>query len=451
MRRSVAAWAPALCAALTAAAAQAQPDPLDRRPLGRELPTFSAAADPAVETSPAAVDPTGTLRLADALAAALLGNPELASEAYELRVREATRLQAGRRPNPTLAIEVEDVLGSGEFGGASDSQTTLQVGQLVELGGKRAARIRLAEAERGLAGWDYEARRLDVFTATADAFARVLAAQERSRLAADAVRLAEAMDRAARHRVAAGLGSPAERIRADVAVAEAALARERAGRTLLAARNELARQWGATAARFEDAAGDLAALPELPTLDELRRRAAESPELARWTTEREGRDAELASARSVRAPDVTLAAGPRYLAGSDDATLVLGASLPLPLWDRNDGAIAEARYRRAKAVQEQRAAELRVEAELAATRAAFEASAAEAERLRASVVPGLDRLVRELQRGYEAGRNSQHEALEAEIERIAASERRFEALLEAQLAAHRLERLTGAPLGKEAR
>ncbi|MEB2346627.1 MAG: TolC family protein [Deltaproteobacteria bacterium] len=450
MRRSVAAWAPALCAAL-AAPAQAQPGPPGPLPLGRELPTFSAAADPAASAAPAAVDPTGVLGLEDALAAALLGNPELASEAYELRAREAALLQAGRRPNPTLSLEVEDVLGSGELGGASESQTTLEIGQLVELGGKRAARVRLAEAERGLAGWDHEARRLDVFTATADAFAELLAAQERSRLAAAAARLAAALGRAARQRVAAGLASPAERIRADVTVAEAALASERAERAVAVARAALAQQWGGTEARFERAAGDLGVPPEPPPLDELRSRAAGSPERARWAVAREGRDAELAGARSARVPDVTLAAGPRYLAGSDDATLVFGASLPLPLWDRNDGAIAEARYRRARVEQEQRAAEQRADAELAAARAALLASSAEAERLGASVLPALDRLAAELRRGYEAGRNSQHEVLEAEAERIATSLRRVDALLEAQRAAHRLERLTGAPLGRAAR
>ena len=38
---------------------------------------------------------------------------------------------------------------------------------LVELGGQRGKRLRLAQLDRDLSGWDYEVRRLDVLTAVA--------------------------------------------------------------------------------------------------------------------------------------------------------------------------------------------------------------------------------------------------------------------------------------------
>ena len=47
------------------------------------------------------------------------------------------------------------------------------------VGGKRQRRVDLAETERELAGWDYEAKRLAVATTLADRFNAVLGAQRR--------------------------------------------------------------------------------------------------------------------------------------------------------------------------------------------------------------------------------------------------------------------------------
>jgi cobalt-zinc-cadmium efflux system outer membrane protein len=451
MRGLAPAWGGAALAlsATLAAPVAAQPVAPDPRPLGRGLPTFAAPADPEAAGVPAPVEPTGPLPLSDALAAALLGNPSLAARSYEVRAREAAELQAGLRPSPSLSTEVEDVLGSGDFHGVRSAQTTIQLGQLVELGGKRAARMRLAAAERQLAVWNYEAARVEVFTGAADAFIEVLAAQERLRLADEGLAVARAVRGVATRRVEAGLASPAEEIRAAVAVETAGVEREHADHELETARTALAALWGGVEARFERAEGDLHELPELPPLAELQRRAVDGPDLARWTAELEARDAALVRARSGRTPDLTIEAGPRHLNGSDDAALVFGVSLPLPLWNRNQGAVAEAAFRRAQAASEQRAAQVRVAAELAIARTALRASAEEAALLRDRVVPGLERAVAVLRRGYEEGRHSQLEVLEGERARLAAREQALRALVEAHHSALQIERLTGAPLEEQ--
>lgn len=429
-----------------AASAQARDPSVATRPLGVELPSFQAPSDPDATSAPAPAHPTGVLPLRDALAAALLGNPLLAARSYEVRAREAAVLQAGRLPNPTLSTEVEDLFGSDELSGVRESQTTIQLGQLLELGGKRAARVRLATARRRLAGFDYETARIAVFTETTDAFVEVLAAQERLRLADEALVVARSVHDVAERRVSAGLASPAEEIRARVAVDAAGVEREHADHELENARTTLAGSWGGTEARFERAEGDLADLPAPPALAELERRALESPPLARWAAELESRDAALARERSQRIPDVTLAAGPRYRAGLDETALVVGMSLPLPVWDRNRDAIVEARHRRARAARERRAAEVRVAAAVRTALTSLRASTEEARMLEERVLPGIDRALAVLRRGYERGRHSQLEVLESARTRLAAREQRLRALVEAHHAALRLERLTGVPL-----
>jgi cobalt-zinc-cadmium efflux system outer membrane protein len=415
-------------------------------PVGRELPAFEAPSLPTTRAPEAPPEPAGLLRLEDALAAALLRNPELAADAYEVRAREAGLLQAGAHPNPSVSLEVEDFAGSGEFSGVDSAQTTLLLGQLIELGGKRAARVDLATADRDLALWDFEVRRIDVLVQTADAFVDVLAAQERHRLAADALEIARSMQRVATRRLRAGMASPAEEIRAGVLVDVAEVEREHTEHGLLTARQALAASWGGERPRFERAEGDLEQLPAVPASDALAQWLETSPGVARWQTELARRDAAHARAASERVPDVTLHAGPRHLAGPEDTALVVGVAIPLPLWNRHQGAVQESEFRLAKLASEARAARLRTSTELEAARVALQASSEEARLLRTRVLPGTERAVEALRRGYEQGRFAQVEVLEAEKARLDAREQYLDALTEAHHSAQRIERLTGVPL-----
>ena len=107
-------------------------------------------------------EPAGAITLRDALALALTENPELAPFAWQERANEARVLQAGLRHNPELGLQVEDVLGTGDFQGVREAQTTLQLSQVIELGGKRAARTDVATQARGITKSEYELKRVEV-------------------------------------------------------------------------------------------------------------------------------------------------------------------------------------------------------------------------------------------------------------------------------------------------
>jgi cobalt-zinc-cadmium efflux system outer membrane protein len=415
-------------------------------PIGRSLPAVEPIARPPDASDEGTPEPRGILRLDDALAATLLRSPELAAEAYEVRAREAALVQAGARPNPTLSVELEDFAGSGDFQGVDSAQTTLLLGQLVELGGKRAVRVALATAERDLASWDYETRRIDVLARTAGAFVDVLAAQERHRLAEDALGLARGMQRVVSSRLRAGAGSPAEEVRATVRVDVASVELEHTEHELATARQALAASWAAEQALFERAEGDLEQLPVVPSKEDLAQWIDASPAVVRWQTELAQREARRGRARSARVPDLAVFAGPRRLSGPDETALVVGVSVPLPIWDRNRGAIAEAEERVAQASAENRAARIRTVAEAEAARVGLQASSEEAELLRTRVIPGTERAVALLQRGYESGRFSHLEVVDAERVRLETREQYLRALTEAHHSAQQIERLTGVPL-----
>ena len=391
-------------------------------------------------------DPTGVLTLRQALALALLRNPELAATAWEVRAGEARMLQAGLLPNPEVGVEVENFAGSGEFRGFDAAETTIALGQLIELGGKRLRRTRVAALERDLGAWDYEATRLDVFTATAKAFVEVLSAQAQLALNEELVRLAEQGFRTVAARVQAGQVSPVEETRARVALSTSRIALERAGRALIAARERLAATWGSTAPAFERVGGALESIRPIPAAEHLARRVSQNPDIARWVAEMAQRQAMVALEEARRIPNVTGAGGVRYHSRTSDTALIMQLTLPIPVFDRNQGALLAARYQMARAGEERRAAEVRVLSELASTYAELSSVFAETTTLRDDVLPGAQSAFEAFSEGYRQGKFGFLDVLDAQRTLFEARGRYLEALTAYHRAVAEMERLIGEPL-----
>ncbi len=429
------------CATGAKVEANSRPGP---RPSAPPHPTGHAQLASSFAGAPAYVDePTNSLSLAQALALTLAHNPELASFSWNVRVGEARRLQAGLYPNPEAGVAVENVAGSGDFRGAREAETTLQLSQLIPLGGKRAKAMREAGLARDLSAWDYQAVRLEVVSRAASDFVEVVADQQRSELAEELTHLAEQVVQAVNDRVKAAKSSPVELTRAKVALDLARIDRDRAQRTLTAARQRLSANWGSPKAAFETVVGNLRDLPDVPSLEELNRRLEHNPALARWATELEQRRAALNLEKSRAIPDLTLSAGYRRLSGSDDNALVAGVSIPLPFFDRNQGQIGAAKYRLAQAAAERRAAEVRLRTALGQAWQQYDAARATVDALQTRVLPGARQAYRTASEYYQQGRFSFLEVLDAQRTLFTARAQEIQALSECQQAANEIARLVG--------
>lgn len=391
-------------------------------------------------------EPTGSILLREALALALAKNPDLASFSWEVRAREARMLQAGLLPNPDLSVLMEDVGGSGDFHGVRQTQTTITLSQLIELGGKRSARRHATSLTRDLAGWDYEVRRIETLTQVSQAFSETLAAQQRLILADELVGLAEEVTRSVSERVKAGKVSPIEETKADIALSSVRIERERARLTLEAARTRLAATWGSTTARFDRAEGDLDQVAPLPRLESLTERLARNPVLARWAAEMAQRQALVRVERANAIPDITISGGYRRLNETDDNTVVIGVSIPLPLFNRNQGSIVEARHRLAKAEAERRAAEVRATSALSDAYKALATAHAEAVGLRVNVVPAAQSTFEGIKEGYRMGKFGYLDVLDAQRTLFDARARYLQAVTDYHRAVAEVERLIGEPL-----
>ena len=415
---------------------------------------FPASRPPAAQegtaknlSNPVEMDePTGAVTLPQALAVALMKNPELAAFSWERRAQDAATLQAGLLPNPTLDLEMEDLGVSTSPDTVPQRQHALQLSQSIEMGGKRVKRRVAAALSRDLAGWDYDAQRIDLFTQVSHAFTDLLSAQGQQGLAEDGVRLAEEGARVVSERVRAGKVSPIEETRANVAVASAGIERDRARNKRDAARKALAATWGSTIPRFDHADGALGPPAPVPDLAQLTARLAQSPALARWTTEIAQRRAAVDLEQSLAVPDLTLTGGLRRYESTEDHVFSLGLSLPLPLFDRNPGGIQAARDRLAKGEAERRAAEVRVTTALSDAYQALSTASIEATTLAEKVLPAATQVFEAVSEGYRLGKFGLLDVLDAQRTLRGAREQHLNALADYRHAVAEVERLIGGAL-----
>ena len=391
-------------------------------------------------------DLTGSLTLRDALTAAILRSPTLVGFGYEVRAAEARVLQAGLLPNPELEAEMENVTGSGDLDDGEGAETTALISQLFQLGGDRRARRRVAAAERDLAGWAYEAQRIGVVSDVATRYYRLLAVQGRLALARETEALAEELYQSVTRQIEAGEVAGVERYRAEVALARVRLQTRRVERELSSARHLLAATWGATDPAFTEASGELGELDEMPGRGRMLEAVVDSPDLARFAAEVARQRAGIDLARAEGVPDLTLAAGAKYLRESDDVGLVVGAGIPLPLFDRNQGNVLAARAELARTLTQQRAAEVIARTAVVVAYEELAAAYDEAASLRDELIPAAERSYAAVQEAYRQGQVSTLEVLDAQRTLIELKQEQLDALAAYRGATAEAEGLIARPL-----
>lgn len=445
-------------------------------------------------------DPTGVLKLSDAIHAALLGSPDLAPFAWDIRIADARIIQGALRPNPVFSAEIEYIqLGDGpgsssrsrSFGVAPDgtpgaglewgresesssvfgqSEITLRLSQLIELGGKRAARIEAAERGKDVASWDYDVARYKVVGEVVAAFVDLLAAQEHVRQFEEVVQLGEQLADTVSKLVDAGSSSPLERRRADVAVESLRIELQQRRSVVNQMRIRLASLWGSQTPAFDHAEGDIESMPLLPPLAALLEKRATNPLLARWTAELAHRKAVLELENSRAVPDLEVSLGYRASGGSDSSSrafslgtdgfgysrsttalddewqhsVTLEFSIPLPIFDRNQGTRKEARYRVEKTASERRATVNQLDSRLGEFYAVAMSAYEVASDLRESVIPELQETYALTQEGYRSGKFDFLTVLDAERQLIDARLRATDASASYHKAVAALEQTLGA-------
>ncbi|MFM7483391.1 MAG: TolC family protein [Burkholderiaceae bacterium] len=405
------------------------------RALALALPLCCGPAQVSAQV-PTLIELPEPLRLDQAIRYAIEHNPTLSAARREVTAIDGQVLQGSLRPNPEFMYQADDVSRVGRT-------STAEVGVPFETGGKREARVRAAGLGREVALADLGSAELRLRSAVIAAFFDVLAAQELRATSEESVRLAQRATDIAAKRVAAGKISPVEETRARVAEAAARVALNQSDSELRNSRRRLASLWGNTAPNFSEAIGDVEALVEAPNAEAILARLANAPQLRRAQRELERRKSlvTLEQARSV--PDFTVSVGVKRSLDVPGEQALVALKVPLPMFNRNQGNLQEALRREDKAAEELQATQTALSASALQALENVSARRRDADLLRTEVLPGARSTYEAATIGFENGKFSFLEVLDAQRTLIAAKSQYLIALANFHRAQAELESLIG--------
>lgn len=404
-------------------------------PLGLAVLFFNPSFVQAIDTERASESPT-PLSLNTALDLAFHANPALSAARHELEALGATVIQAQVLPNPEISSTIEDTR-------RATRTTTLLLSQPIELGGKRADRVKAATWGQTAALAELDARRAEIRASVVIAFFDVLVAQERMRLAQSSIELAQRVSSAAARRVVAGKVAPLEEIRARVAEAGVRVEFTLATSELTSARKRLASTWGNPTPRFERAEGELETLPVLPALDDLHARLNDAPQLRRARIEVDRRLALVNVERSRRIPNLTVSLGARRDEELSLNQAIFGISMPVPVFNRNQGNLLESLSRTDKSRDELSATEIRLSNDLAIAYEQLMTARSETDTLLREILPGAQSGYDAATRGFELGKFGFMDVLDAQRTLFQAQSQYLRALALTHRSAAEINRILG--------
>ncbi|MCP3164944.1 TolC family protein [Myxococcus qinghaiensis] len=353
-----------------------------------------------------AVAPLEAWTLERVASEAVARSPEVAAARAEEEGAEGVRAADGRllRNNPSLEVAVvSDAL----TGAQGEQRAEVVLSQMLEVAGQRGLRLDRAKAAQEAARARRQAAMVSASAGAVDAAVELERREARSSLAREALELTRELEAATVRRFAVGDVSELERNAATLERARAEARVAQAHAEAQAARVELNRRLGRPADAPLTVSLLATATDALPS--EL---SGEQPTLVAARAEVEAAGSEVDLLRRERIPNPTLSLGyererrpEAHGAFTDLHTehlLIARLSVPLPLWDRNQGELAEARARH-KARESERVSRTReVESEQTVARAMFDA-ARTAHTALMSVHPSVDRNLELVRRAYEAG------------------------------------------------
>lgn len=382
------------------------------------------------------VSATQSLSLPQAIEAAFSQNPELAVARQEIGVADGDRQQAALRPNPVLSWEAEDTR-------RNTSTTTVILSQALELGGKRDARITAASRGQDAAQIELERRGNELRAQVVQAFYAAVRAQTGLSLARQSQTLAQRGLEVSQGRVRAGKSSPVEVTRAQVQLAETDLLVRRAETSKANSYRDLAQAMGSSTSAFDQLEYADLSPGKSPPSAKILTSINQAAELRLAQTQIEQRDAVLGSERAQRVPDLTVSVGSQYSREDRERINVVGVSMPIPLFNRNQGNVLAASRRADQARDLRNAIELRLRTQTQSALDQWTTATREVESFDKVILPAAQSAVDTATRGFEMGKFGFLEVLDAQRTLIAARGQYLESLEAASDARVTVERIYG--------
>jgi cobalt-zinc-cadmium efflux system outer membrane protein len=307
--------------------------------------------------------PIDSLTIDQAISEALGRNLGLLAERYNLTIADARIITAHLRPNPVLTLDADtlDLLGTGfntQTNNGGPVSYAIRTDYLLERGGKRQARIAVAEGSRAVAQLQLLNTVRGVIMDVQNAFVDLQSARDSLKLAQENLQTLHNVVDINQKRVKTGDLSEVELLRAQVAELQFENSVRQAELRVKTARAKLQILLGRTKnARPLDIVGDLRREPTPPNQEALLEQAHQMrPDLNALVRDQARSQAEIRNQLALGKVDYTIGAEYRRQEKTARAnTLGFFFQTNIPIFNRNQGEIERAR-------QEQRQIEARIRA-----------------------------------------------------------------------------------------
>ncbi len=386
-------------------------------------------------------EPLPIVTLKAALARVLEVAPVIKARGEAMNASDGTLEQAGIRPTPSFSLEAENILGTGIFNGFNQTETTFSLDQKIERGGKRGARIGLAESERHITRLSALVTRQNVIFEVRKAYidamtsAAVLKnAQNRAETTQKLVEVVNLRIRSARDSSAAGERLTARIMAENADVDQARYALNNAKRRLSALWGEASYDFTIDKDSFYDALYQ--AKPAQPS------HRAPDLRLAKATEKRASAALILEQANSKLDP--TLRLGVRQFQRSGDVAAVMSFSMPFSFSNSNSGNIARAAAERRRSMWLSRDAKMQFDRDYNSNLETLRAARAEIDAFRNGIIPQAKSALDKTRIGYGRGAFIYLDVMEAQRTLQEYQTRETLALRRFHLAAAALDRLSAA-------
>jgi cobalt-zinc-cadmium efflux system outer membrane protein len=205
----------------------------------------------------------------------------------------------------------------------------------------------------------------------------------------------------------------------------------------------LARLTGSPVARFDRLLATDLSPGAAPAVEALLARVEQTAEWRLAAAQVERGEASLGSEKAQRIPDLTVSLGSQYSREDRERVNVVGLSMPLPLFDRNQGNVLVAARRADQARDLRNAVELRLRSETRSALSQWATAMQEVQAYDRTILPSAQQAVDTATRGFEMGKFAFLDVLDAQRTLIEARGLYLQALASATDARAQVERLYG--------
>ena len=354
------------------------------------------------------------ITLQEAINLGLEFSPEVKSSKDGIAAAQGLEKQAGYWSNPNFEIEAANIAGTGPYTGSDSAEYTYSLSKSIDISGKRYARKNAATQAKNAANSNFMAAKLSIMRNIHVAYASVLAEAEALKLAKEQELLAKQILKTVSKSVNAARESEIQKIKATVAYESAVIATSQEKQQFNSAKQNLAKLLGKNSL---DVSLDHSHFFDLTAPDHIttyQTKLNDSPILKKFyylsKEKKFAYDLEIAS----KVSDPTVKIGIREFRGSDEEALVVGLSIPLPIFNRNQGNTSHARAKLSQARNNELHAKLSLEQSLIEEWRNWQISYQTADKLKNKILPTAKKAFRVAKSGYEKGKFPYFEVLDAQ-------------------------------------